>query len=318
MRKIDTEKLSKEINDTLIHRQCVIRSGNYLAKYLIRNNRSVDAIRLIGRCQIHDMSKITNADEFMALASIVDTIGDLRNIAYEPSQEQIEAKSIHWKHNSHHPEYYDSPNDMTDLDLMEMACDCHARSKQFGTNLMDYIDVQQNLRFHFDHDHLRKLKIYCLALVTLTKNDDYSSVLNPDSPLQFELKDSTLAKLEEFDDSVYPDVIKTDRLYLEKRDSDFASIVYSLYSKETHDRVGEISIKFNGYVEYKIYQSYQGHGLASEALKSIIGISNLNEMLLSIRQDNEAGIGVAKGLGFEEKSQTENSVVYGLKLTKKA
>ena len=126
MRNIDTEKLSKEINDTLVHRQCVMRSGNYLARYLIHMNRSVDAIRLIGRCQIHDMSKITNAEEFMALASIVDTIDELKDISYSPNQEQIEAKSIHWKRNSHHPEYYDSPNDMTDLDLMEMACDCHA------------------------------------------------------------------------------------------------------------------------------------------------------------------------------------------------
>ena len=317
MRKIDTEKLSKEINDTLIHRQCVIRSGNYLASYLIHSNRSVDAIRLIGRCQIHDMSKITNAEEFMALASIIDSIGDLKDITYEPNQEQLEAKRIHWKRNSHHPEYYDSPNDMTDLDLMEMACDCHARSKQFGTNLMDYIDVQQDLRFHFDREHLRKLKMYCLALVTLTKQDDYSSALHPDSPLQFDLKDSTLAKLEEFDDSVYPDVIHTERLYLEKRDSDFASIVYSLYSKETHERVGEISIKFNGYVEYKIYESYQGHGFATEALQAIMNISNLKEMLLSIRQDNEAGIKVAEHLGFQEGNHTENSVVYRLKLEKK-
>ena len=29
---------------------------------------------------------------------------------------------------------------MTDIDLLEMACDCHARSKQYGTNLLEYID----------------------------------------------------------------------------------------------------------------------------------------------------------------------------------
>lgn len=319
MRNIDTEKLSKEINDTLVHRQCVMRSGNYLARYLIHMNRSVDAIRLIGRCQIHDMSKITNAEEFMALASIVDTIDELKDISYSPNQEQIEAKSIHWKRNSHHPEYYDSPNDMTDLDLMEMACDCHARSKQFGTDLMEYINVQQELRFHFDREHLRKLKIYCTALVTMAKDDDYASVLNPDNHLSFDLKDSTLAKLETFDDSEYPNSIKTDRLHLQKEDnSDFASIVYIVYTKDEHERIGEISVKFNGYLEYKIYQSYLGNGFASEAVRAIIDNTKLKELLLSIRKDNEKGIELATELGFNRSYSTESSHVYVLKFNKKA
>ena len=60
MKKIDREKLSKEMNDTLVHRACIMRSVEYLSKYLIHNNRSVDAIRLIGRCSVHDISKIQN------------------------------------------------------------------------------------------------------------------------------------------------------------------------------------------------------------------------------------------------------------------
>ena len=70
MVSIDTDKLSKEINDTLMHRACVMRSGRYLAKYLIRCGRSVDALRLIANCAIHDISKINNLDEFLSLASI--------------------------------------------------------------------------------------------------------------------------------------------------------------------------------------------------------------------------------------------------------
>ena len=318
MRQIDTEKLSMEMNDTMIHRQCVIRSGNYLAKYLIHRNRSVDAIRLIGRCQIHDMSKITNAEEFMALASIVDTLEDLRDVNHTQSEEQIEAKSLHWKRNSHHPEYYDSPNDMTDLDLMEMACDCHARSKQFGTNLMDYINAQQEIRFHFDKEHLRKLRAYCLALCELSKDDDYRAVLNPDNILNFDLKDTTLAKLEVFDESCYPESVKTDRLYLQKLDNpDFASIVYFIYLKDEHDKIGEVSVKFNGYLEYKIYQKYLAQGYGTEAIRKIIEISKLDEILLSVRKDNEPGKGVATELGFNKSYSTENSEVYSLRLKRK-
>ena len=311
MRKIDTERLSKEMNDTLIHRQCVIRSGQYLAKYLIKKNRSVDAIRLIGRCQVHDMSKINNAEEFMSLASIVDSLEDMRDIAHSPNEEQTEARRIHWKRNSHHPEYYDTPNDMTDLDLMEMACDCHARSKQFGTDLMEYIKVQQEIRFHFDSEHLRKLKMYCIALTTLSKDDDYSTVLNPDDRLCFDLKDSTLAKLEMFDDTGYPNVIKTDRLYLQKEDNpDFASVVYIIYTQEGHDRIGEISVKFNGYLEYYIYQNYFGNGFTREALQAVINNSHLREIFLSIRKDNDPAQSMATHLGFAESYSTENSKVY--------
>ena len=56
-------KLSEEMNDTLIHRQCVMLSGQYLAGALINMGRSVDAIRLLGRCSVHDISKIQNISQ---------------------------------------------------------------------------------------------------------------------------------------------------------------------------------------------------------------------------------------------------------------
>ena len=155
MKKIDTVKLSKEMNDTLVHRACVMRSGEYLSRYLIHRNRSVDAIRLIGRCSVHDMSKIQNTEEFMLLASIVDQMDDMQNIKHVLSPEQVNAIKLHWKRNSHHPEYYDNPNDMSEMDLLEMACDCHARSKQYGTSLIEYITVQQELRFQHQQEGLQ-------------------------------------------------------------------------------------------------------------------------------------------------------------------
>jgi hypothetical protein len=95
MKKIDTEKLSKEMNDTLVHRACVMRSGEYLSKYLIHRNRSVDAIRLIGRCSVHDISKIQNTEEFMSLASIIDQIVEMQDVSHELSPQQKEAIRLH-------------------------------------------------------------------------------------------------------------------------------------------------------------------------------------------------------------------------------
>ena len=227
-RDIDTNKLSLEMNDTLIHRQCVMLSGQYLANALIEMGRSVDAIRLIGRCSVHDISKIQGTDEFMSLASIVDQMHEMQNVSHELSPQQKEAIRLHWKRNSHHPEYYDNPNDMSEMDLLEMACDCHARSKQYGTNLIEYITIQQELRFHFDREHFRKLRAYCMALVEMTKDDDYSQLLNPDTVLCFDLRDSTMKSLERFDEVGYLDYISTDRLFLTKENNpDFASVVYS-------------------------------------------------------------------------------------------
>lgn len=313
MRQIDTNKLSKEMNDALIHRACVMRSGQYLARYLIHRNRSVDAIRLIGRCSVHDISKIQNTEEFMSLASIVDDIDTMQNINHVLSAEQTEAIRLHWSRNSHHPEYYDNSNDMSDLDLLEMACDCHSRSKQFGTDLLDYINAQQELRFHFDTEHLSKLKAYCKALVELTKDDDYADILSGDT-IGFDLKDSTMKKLEQFDEEGYIDYLKTEHLYLKKQDTpDFASIGYTIYLKDDNVEIGYISLKFNGFMEYKIYKNYQDKGYEIEALAKFMEIASVAELFVVVKKDVEEARKVVEELGFQPIQVSENTITFRLK-----
>lgn len=311
MRKIDREKLSKEMNDTLVHRACVMRSGEYLSKYLIHHNRSVDAIRLIGRCSVHDISKIQNTEEFMLLASIVDEMHEMRNVGHCLSDKQKDAIRLHWKRNSHHPEYYDNPNDMSDLDLLEMACDCHARSKQYGTNLLEYMDIQQKLRFHFDVEHFKKLRAYCVALVELTKSDDYSTLLNPDMKLCFDLRDSTIVSLENFDEERYHDSIITDTLFLKKMvNPDFASVVYSVNLRSDNTEIGYVSVKCNGYLEYKIYEGFRGNGYGHQVLSKIIESSNMDELYIVLRKDNDISIEVVLDLGFEVIENGDSTITY--------
>ena len=316
MRKIDTNRLSTVMNDTLIHRSCVMRSCNrYLAPYLISMNRSVDAIRLVTRCSVHDISKIQNTEEFMLLASIADELDDMHDVKHVLSDRQTDAIQLHWSRNSHHPEYYgEHHNDMSELDILEMACDCHARSKQYKTSLLEYIDTQQGLRFHFDKEHFEKLRHYCEVLVELSKDDDYSEVLDENSKMSFDLKDSTMEKLEMFDEDCYSKCLRTERLYLKRANNvDFASVVYLVYLQEDNSEVGYISLKFNGNLEYKIYEDYRGHKYGIEALAKLIEITSMAELLVTLKKDAQDSINTALELGFELSSSNENSLVFRLK-----
>ena len=299
MRNVDTEKISKEINDALKHRACVMRSGKYLSRYLIHCNRSVDAIRLLARCSVHDISKIQNTEEFLSLASIIDQMDSLHDVSYVLSSSQQDAIRLHWENNSHHPEHYENPNDMSELDIMEMACDCHARSKQYGTDLIEYIDTQQELRFHFDERHFKLLKRYSMMLVELTKNDDYSEVLTDDFNICLNFKDSTMRMLENFDDSCYVDTINTDRLYLKKEETtDFASIAYSINLKDSNMKIGYITMKFNGHLEYRIFQRAQGFGYAEEALIKFLETAKINNIFVILKREDTKTIDSLVRLGF--------------------
>lgn len=310
---ISLEQLEKELKDTLIHRACVMRSGEYLANYLSKNNRSVDAIRLLGLCSLHDMSKIQNIEEFLSLASIVDSIKDMHDVEHILSEKQKAAIDLHWSHNPHHAEFYENQNDMTDMNLLEMACDCHARSKQFGTDLLSYIKTQQDARFHFDKEHYEKLLFYCGVLVKLTKNDDYRSVrIIPD--IHFSLKDSTMSALEHFDVSNYPELLKTDRLYLRREENaDFACVEYAIYQRSDDCCVGMVSLKCNGYLEYNIFKHYVGNFYASEAIKKIVEVSKLRSFKMNVRQDSPSAKEIAKNAGFIKYQQSEDSCIYRLR-----
>ena len=286
---IDINKLSKQLNDTLIHRQYVMRSGTYLAKYLIYKKRDVDAIRLLLRCSEHDLSKLRNLDEFLALASIVDCIGGMKDISHKLTNDEKDAIKLHWKNNSHHPEHYDSANDMSELDIMEMACDCHARSKQYNTDLLGFIKVQQELRFHFDDHHYNLLLAYAKILTFLTKKDDYSSVVSEkeDADLKFNLNTNTFDMLVNFSEDKFANNYKTDRLVLKKeKNTDFATIVYEIYLLDG-TLIGYISLKCNGILDYIIFEDYKDDSLKEEAINKLVEVATSNGIVVYVRREED-------------------------------
>lgn len=300
VKKIDREKLAKEICDTIIHRKCVIRSGFYLATFLEKENREDIARQLIKRCLTHDMSKLEDTREFAALASIVDQRKDMTNVEHVLTDAQKKAISLHWEHNSHHPEHFENPNDMSELDILEMTCDCHARSKQFHTNLLQYIHTQQRIRFHFDMEHYTMLARYCYILEQLTKNDNYQDLLVNNIAYLFEANDPVIYHLENFTNTKYVDKIETERLILNKsKKSDFSSIIYFVRLKETDSLVGEITILCNGKIYYKVPKKYQEQGYIQEALNKFKEIITRKELSLDVGDKNLIQEKVANDLGFE-------------------
>ena len=154
----------KMFRDTLIHKSYVIKSCEILAQYLEKQGAKNHAEALRQRAIIHDNSKINDADELSALSRIINDKSSLVDASAQLSSIKQDAIKLHWKHNLHHPEYHSSIEDMSRLDIMEMCCDWHARSSQYHTNFLEFVETRQKDRFHFPDWMYEEVKHYCMIL----------------------------------------------------------------------------------------------------------------------------------------------------------
>ena len=74
---------------------------------------------------------------------------------YPPGMEQRVRAAIdhHMKSNRHHPDFHEDPNQMTDVDLIEMVCDWTAMSQEFnqdGGSARGWAAKTIGTRVHFD------------------------------------------------------------------------------------------------------------------------------------------------------------------------
>ena len=156
------EEIMKYLDDTIIHKIYVLQSGRILSDYLTKNGQFDLAIGLLKRCSSHDNSKF-EMEEIATLISIKDK-SNFKDPKVQLDDLKKQAIRVHWNNNSHHPEYYESPLDMSELDILEMACDCHARSVEFGTDFLEFIEIRQKERFHFPESMFAKYYNYCEVL----------------------------------------------------------------------------------------------------------------------------------------------------------
>lgn len=156
----------KTFRDTVIHKSYVEKSADKLCRYLEKEGAFEHSKLLKERAKIHDNSKISCVDELYALSRIIDDKSSLKDANQQLSPLKKDAIKLHWKHNSHHPEHFTSVIDMTKLDIMEMCCDWHARSTQYHSNLLEFVKIQQENRFHFPDWMFAEILHYCEVLAS--------------------------------------------------------------------------------------------------------------------------------------------------------
>ena len=106
--------------------------------------------KLLQRSKIHDASKLKSPEKEM----FENLPNKLKNIEFgsEKYEKIIKAPAnIHYKNNSHHPQYYENGiNGMNLIDICEMICDWKAACERDNNNIIQSIIINCN-RFNIDN-----------------------------------------------------------------------------------------------------------------------------------------------------------------------
>ena len=74
----------------------------------------------------------------------------------EGVEEKVDKASLHHiRNNQHHPEFHNSPFDMTNEDLAEMVCDHYAMSQELGNSLIKWENNVINKKWKFSDDQTK-------------------------------------------------------------------------------------------------------------------------------------------------------------------
>lgn len=126
-----------KIEMVLSHIQNVQKNCYKLGLKLIKQGEFHIGRNLIANGQIHDNSKFKGI-EFEEL--------------YFGSNILKEVVSHHNSTNPHHPEYWGVIQNMPDVFIAEMVCDCCARSSEFGTDVRVWFRETATTKYNFKMD----------------------------------------------------------------------------------------------------------------------------------------------------------------------
>lgn len=168
-KNIPLENKLKQLNDIGQHKTYVLKCSTALANYLMENNREQDALNVMKRAFEHDFSKLTD-EEFYGMAKFVNEM-QVTTDSNSGSEEKEYYIDLHRNNNKHHPEYWTNINDMTELDIMELACDWCSRSVQFNTDIIEFLEDVQETRFHFPEGIYNNIKKYLLIITEEVKKE---------------------------------------------------------------------------------------------------------------------------------------------------
>lgn len=153
-------KLKKEIDSTMAKIRAIARHIKnvednclILGERLIQSGHIALGRQLIANGFIHDASKWGGIEfEYMSGAEPLD--GESAKVKLKLAIQH------HQLTNPHHIEYWSNNIDnMPDVYLAELVCDLKARSEEFGTSLMDYIDDSGLKKWGITKDHKKYKRI---------------------------------------------------------------------------------------------------------------------------------------------------------------
>jgi len=114
------------------------------------------------RAKNHDVSKFGQVERlpYIWLTEFHRCRRTGESFTYPAGMEKLVEAAInhHMSSNRHHPDFHSNPNDMSDIDLIEMVCDWTAMSQEFGQDggsARGWADKTIGIRIHFDKQKKR-------------------------------------------------------------------------------------------------------------------------------------------------------------------
>lgn len=149
----------KYLEDTISHKKYFFDSAYKISIYFLENDNEKMALEILRRAFVHDYSKLSSKEfnSFFVFNNYNNSLKDA-SVLYE-KEEEVFLKE-HWKNNKHHPEYWEDVSKMQEIDIVEMVCDWHARSVEYGTDLREFINIRQQNRFRFSNEMCKKINKY--------------------------------------------------------------------------------------------------------------------------------------------------------------
>jgi hypothetical protein len=131
--------IEEHLRDLTGHLSHVQDSTLLLGTRLIEIGRKDFGRLLIARGHTHDASKFHGIEwKYLHVGQDVD-----------PDRLK-DAIDQHVHTNSHHPEFHGGIHNMPELDVAEMVCDCHGRSKEFGKDLRKWFTDEAVTKYNID------------------------------------------------------------------------------------------------------------------------------------------------------------------------
>jgi len=130
---------SKRLDALLRHIENVKANAVLLGERILENGDVNFAKQLIANSMIHDNSKFYGIEWEFLHPDIKET---------NPAEFELAVRQ-HTTTNLHHPEAWDTIEDMPRIYVAEMVCDWSARSKEFGNDLRIWIKDKATKKFHF-------------------------------------------------------------------------------------------------------------------------------------------------------------------------